>query len=142
MERKGQPLKTSEVMKAASVGRNTLRFYEEKGLIAPVSRADSGYRLYSEETLRDLQFISQAKESGFTLEEIKDLLAICRNNQSTCGTISTKLELKISETERLIAALEEKKALLCQFLMVCHRKSELNHCDIRNRGLKESACCG
>lgn len=60
--------------KMANVNMETLRYYEELGLISTPLRSEAGYRLYSEEALSRLTFIHNAKLCGFTLKEIKKAL--------------------------------------------------------------------
>lgn len=63
-----------EVAKMAQLNMETIRYYENYGLIDTPSRTESGYRLYSEEVLTRLSFIKNAKECGFTLKEIRKAL--------------------------------------------------------------------
>ena len=67
-----------EVAKAAEIGVETVRFYEREGLIAEPPRRRSGYRQYPADTVRRLRFIRRAKELGFTLAEIGELLDLAR----------------------------------------------------------------
>ena len=60
--------------KEVDVGIETIRFYEQKGLITRPLKPASGYRIYSKDTVKKLLFIRKAKVLGFTLEEIKKLL--------------------------------------------------------------------
>lgn len=104
---------TSEVMKATGAGRNTLRLYEEMGLLVGMARTDSGYRKFDDQHLRDLNFIQDAKSAGFTLAEIKHLLDIFRSeNQVTCGTVSNEVAGKLDEIDEQIKILESKKRFL------------------------------
>ena len=60
----------------AGVGVETVRFYERQGLIEEPPRRPSGYREYDDEVVSRLGFIRRAKELGFTLKEIKELLSL------------------------------------------------------------------
>ncbi len=134
---------TSELMKTFSVGRNTLRLYEEKGLLTGMKRTDSQYRQYSAEHLRDLQFILEAKKSGFSLVEIKSLLDLFKSNQKlTCGSVSQEVSEKVSEVEEQIKVLKQKKAFLMQFLDTCKSTSPNSKCDVITSGFNKKACCG
>src|SRR5438874_501387 len=90
-------LKTSEIMKHSALGRNTVRFYEDKGLIKPSHRTSAGYRMYSGETLHDLEFIKHAKAAGLSLDQIKDLLTLGRADSTTCGVVAKKIEARIAD---------------------------------------------
>jgi MerR family copper efflux transcriptional regulator len=69
-------LKIGEVAKETGVGIETIRFYERKGLLDEPSRRPSGYRQYDVSIVARLQFIRRAKELGFTLSEIAELLGL------------------------------------------------------------------
>lgn len=69
-------LKIGEVAKKANVGIETIRFYEREGLIPCPVRLQSGYRQYSEDAVRRILFIKNAKELGFSLKEIAGLFSL------------------------------------------------------------------
>jgi MerR family copper efflux transcriptional regulator len=69
-------LTIGRLAKQVSIGIETIRFYERQGLIEPPPRTDSNYRVYPEEEVNRLRFIKRAKNLGFTLSEIKELLFI------------------------------------------------------------------
>ena len=71
-----KPLTIGEVARQAGVGIQTVRFYERQGLLEEPERRASGYRQYDLEAIAVLKFIRRAKELGFTLKEIKSLLAL------------------------------------------------------------------
>ena len=67
-------MQTKDVIELTGLDRETIRFYEKKGIISKPARTDSGYRKYNEETISQINFTKMAKEAGFTLSEIKKLL--------------------------------------------------------------------
>jgi len=73
------------IAKAAGVNTQTLRYYERRGMLQPVKRSTSGYRLYHEETARIVRFIKRAQQLGFSLEEVEELLALRENGARTCS---------------------------------------------------------
>lgn len=81
---------------AREIGVNlqTVRYYERLGLLRPMARRPSGYRLYDREGLRRLRFIKNAQAVGFTLHEIKDLLDLRVTATARCGDIRQKAEAK------------------------------------------------
>lgn len=106
-------LSIGKVARAAGVSVDAVRFYEREGLIPPVQRTESGYRVYGPETVRRLLFIRRAKETGFSLEEIRELLDLRTEPGSPCASVLTlareKLDLvraKIRDLRRMEAALE------------------------------------
>lgn len=76
-------LQAGDVIVAAKIGREALRFYERMGLLPPTARTQAGYRLYSQNHIRRIQLIQSAKGAGFTLNEIKDLFD--RKKNDVCG---------------------------------------------------------
>ena len=106
-------LSIGKVARAAGMSVDAVRFYEREGLIPPVQRTESGYRVYEPETVRRLLFIRRAKETGFSLAEIRELLGLRRETGSSCTSVlllaQEKLALvreKIRDLRRMEAALE------------------------------------
>ena len=77
-------LRIGEVAKQSDVGIETIRYYEREGLLAEPDRRPSGYRQYDEAVVARLQFIRRAKELGFTLAEIKELLGLWFDVHTKC----------------------------------------------------------
>ena len=65
-----------ELAKQCGVNIETLRFYEQRGLLPKPLRSSSNYRLYPHDSVRRVRFIKGAQELGFTLKEIKELLDV------------------------------------------------------------------
>ncbi|MHB8811184.1 MAG: MerR family transcriptional regulator [Desulfobulbaceae bacterium] len=78
----------------AGVTNDTVRFYERCGLLDTVGRSESNYRLYRAEDVNRLRFIRRSKELGFSLNEIKDLLALSRDPGATKADIQARTEKK------------------------------------------------
>lgn len=133
---------TADLMTAYDLGRNTLRLYEDMGLLSQMERTEAGYREYTKKHLEDLKFILDAKNVGFTLNEIKSLLDIFRSEQQmTCGTVSTEISEKIDEISLQLKTLETKRAFLQDFHKTCSSKNDSNSCDVISAGFNKSACC-
>ena len=71
----------------AQVSPDTLRYYEREGLIEPATKTEAGYRLYDSDQLQRLKFIRHAQECGFTLAEIRQLIAVRDRPSSCCGDV-------------------------------------------------------
>ena len=69
-------MKIGELAKRSGVGIDAVRFYEREGLLPNIQRLASGYRVYADADLKRLRFVTRAKALGFTLQEIRDLLAL------------------------------------------------------------------
>lgn len=98
---------------------DTLRYYEKLGLVKAARRSEAGYRLYDADAIRQVKFIRGAKALQFTLEEIKQLLALDASDSATCGDMLSRTEAKIAEAERRIQELKEIKAVLGKLAKSC-----------------------
>ena len=140
--RTSKGLSTAQIMKQFQVTRNALRLYEDMGLLIKIDRTDSGYRRFTEKDLEDLNFILAAKNSGVTLNEIKDFFKIARTEQSlNCATVSNELAKKIDDIDLEISTLKEKKKFLSAFLDTCGSKTSNNKCTIIQTGFEKKSCC-
>src|ERR1700722_5994851 len=95
-------LKIGYVAKECGIGIETIRFYERNGLIADPPRRESGYREYPYETITRLRFIKRAKELGFSLKEINELLSMRERGEAKCKDIKRQAELKLSDIDSRI----------------------------------------
>ncbi len=89
----------------SGVAARTLRFYEERGLIAPLGRTAKGYRLYGPNALEDLAFLKGAKRLGLKLEEIGELLEIRRSRRCSCPRTRELVESRLAEVESTLQEL-------------------------------------
>ena len=119
-----------KVAKAAAVGIETVRFYEREGLIEKPPRRESGYREYPADTVDRVRFIKRAKELGFSLKEIKDLMALRLAPGTTCGQIKKRAEDKIEDIEDKIGSLQRMKQALRKLTAACGGKGSVSHCPI------------
>ncbi|VAV84985.1 Transcriptional regulator, MerR family [hydrothermal vent metagenome] len=119
-----------KVARLAGVGVETVRFYEREGLIDEPPRMDSGYRQYPADTVRRLRFIRRAKELGFTLKEIKELLALRIDPETTCKDIRLRAEVKIGDIEGKILSLQRMKDALKKLTVACSGRGPVSECPI------------
>lgn len=123
-----------EVCKQTKLSRDTIRFYEKKGLITaavPVSKFNN-YKNYTIENVEQLQVIKKAKKFGFTLNEIADLLELVANDKANCKTLGTKLKNKLEDIDQKITALQEMKEMILkrieEAVTVCSSKQNDQNC--------------
>ena len=109
----------SEVAEHAGVNPETVRYYEERGLIPDPPRSAAGYRLYDDHYVRRLRFIGRAKELGFTLEEIKSLLELRAGPEATCQDVKTRAQAKVADVEEKIADLRRIQRALRALVETC-----------------------
>ena len=118
-----------QVARQAGVGVETVRFYEKNGLLEEPARRASGYREYGEETVNRLRFIQRAKELGFTLSEIKELLSL-RCSDLPCDDVRGRAEAKVAEIEEKIALLLRMKEVLGRLASSCCEQGDKSRCPI------------
>jgi len=123
-------LKSGELAKAVGVNVETLRYYEKRGLIPEPPRRESGYRQYPPESVDRLRFIKGAQELGFTLEEIKDLLALRVDESASKGQVRQHARGKVAQIDAKIAALTQMRAALSQMIDQCHGEGPTSDCPI------------
>jgi MerR family copper efflux transcriptional regulator len=112
MNKTGQ-IGTSELAKRGGVNLETIRYYEREGLLPKPPRSSSGYRQFSPESVRRVRFIKRAQELGFSLKEIKELLALRIAAGSTRADVRKRAESKIVDIEGKVQHLRAmKKALV------------------------------
>lgn len=87
---------------------SAVRFYERCGLIT-AGRLPNGYRVYGQDALTTLRFISRAKRFGFSLSEIKDILTVRRRGTQPCGCVKAMIEQHLEDIERRIRMLSRLK---------------------------------
>ena len=97
-------LRAGEVAEAAGVNRETLRYYERRGLLATPDRTPGGHRLYDDRAITTLRIIKAAQRLGFTLDEVADLIEAGRGRGRDAG-LQVSANRKLAEVEERIADL-------------------------------------
>ena len=93
-------LKIGEVAKLSGIGIEALRFYERGGLLGRPGRTQSGYRVYDREVLERLDFIKRAQVLGFSLDEIKQIIAEKEAGESPCEAVRDVVRTRLSELDQ------------------------------------------
>ena len=125
-----QTLSIGKLAKAASVQVTTVRFYERKGLLPPPPRRVSGYRMYGCDAVQRLRFIQEAKELGFSLHEIAELLALRVGTGRTCRNIQQHAVHKIADVDAKIRQLKRFKRALQKLVAQCDAGGTQGVCPI------------
>jgi len=123
-------LKTGELAKQAGVNVETLRFYERKGLLPEPPRLPSGYREYPPNTVLRIRFIQRAKELGFTLREIKGLLKLRVDPDTTCTVVREQAAEKIDDVKKKISDLKKIQQALNKLMNSCRGSGPIDDCPI------------
>jgi DNA-binding transcriptional MerR regulator len=114
--------------KRAGVSIDTVRYYERGGLLAPKTRLASGYRRYSELEVARLRFIRRAQALGFSLKEVKELLAL--SNLRDVGRVKRAAQTKLADVEERIASLERVRKGLASLIAACPGHGRAADCPI------------
>ena len=118
-----------EASKASGISAKMIRHYEQVGLVAAASRTDSGYRRYDERDVHTLRFIRSARDLGFSIPEIGELLELWQNRRRPSRQVKALAETHIRELEQKAQALLAMKATL-EHLVRCCRGDERPECPI------------
>lgn len=123
-------LKIGEVADRAGVNLQTIRYYEREGLLPEPPRLASGYRMFSLDAVRRVRFIKRAQELGFTLSEIKDLLALRIDRERGSAKVQKLAQAKIADIEQKIRTLQAMKRVLKQLAGRCPGCGPISECPI------------
>lgn len=95
-----------EAARATGVSAKMIRYYEQTGLLGRADRTEGGYRLYTDADLHALRFVRRARDLGFPMTEISELLALWRDHSRTCASVKAVALAHMSDLRRRIAELE------------------------------------
>ncbi|RTZ17253.1 Cu(I)-responsive transcriptional regulator [Vibrio aquaticus] len=107
------------VSKLTGLSSKSIRLYEDKGLITPPNRSDSGYREYSDQHVQELNLISRAKNAGFSLIECKEFVQLASNPNRKSSEVKAKAKEKLLEVEVKIRELREIERQLKSWVSSC-----------------------
>lgn len=125
-------MKIGELAKRAGVRIDTVRYYERQGLLPPPARQASGYRSYLPSDISLLRFVGRAKALGFTLEEIRELLALSGRREDDMGGLKAAATAKLAEVEAKLAELKRIRDGLNTLVASCPGHGALEQCPILN----------
>ncbi len=98
-------MKVNELAKAAGTSPDTVRFYTREGLLAPSRDPANNYHQFTAQDLRRLRFARKARQLGFSLPEVKDILAQADDHHSPCPMVREVFEQRLLSVERQLAEL-------------------------------------
>lgn len=125
-----KPLSIGQLAGKAGVSVETVRFYERKGLLPAAPRSAAGYRQYSAESVRRLRFVQRAKDVGFTLAEIGELLALRTEPDASCADVRARAAARIALIDGKLAALTRMKRALAELAERCTGEGPVSGCPI------------
>lgn len=109
----------SEVAKRTGLTPKAIRFYEEKGLLAPPQREDNGYRRYDRQHVNELTLLRQARQVGFTLDECRELVTLFNDPTRHSADVKARTLQKVADIERHIAELTAMRQHLLALAAAC-----------------------
>ena len=118
-----------QAARASGVSQRMIRHYEAIGLIPPPARRDSGYRDYAEADVARLRFIANARDLGFPIEEIRELLSLWGDRGRSSAEVKALALARADELGRKAEALEAMRATLLDLARRC-RGDERPDCPI------------
>lgn len=113
-------MKIGEVSAASGVSQRMIRHYEKIGLIAPAPRRASGYRDYDERDLHTLRFIGRARDLGFGIDEIGQLLGLWNDRGRSSADVKALALARAAELRRKSKALDAMRRTLERLAVSCH----------------------
>jgi DNA-binding transcriptional MerR regulator len=124
-------LRSGELAEAAGVNRQTLRYYERRGLLTAPSRTSGGHRLYPVAAVTLLQVIKTAQRLGFTLDEVSELVDLGRHRrgrrpaglQARAAAKLSEIEARISDLQMIATTLRSAVDAGCDDLAECAASS-------------------
>lgn len=128
VSRTGRSLTIGRLATEAGVGIDTVRYYERAGLLPPPPRRASGYREYPADAVARLRFIRRAKELGFTLVEIGELLQL--SGRGGVAEIRAAARHKLDVVEHKLAELQRVRDALHTLTEACPGHGPAQHCPI------------
>lgn len=122
--------KVGEVAAYAKVNKETVRYYEKRNLIPKPDRRRSGYRIFTQRHIDQIKFIKRAQELGFTLSEIKELLELRLDENTSCSQIRREAQGKYRDVVEKIEDLQRIKNTLTDLIDSCSGAGPKGDCPI------------
>ncbi|MCT9000149.1 MerR family transcriptional regulator [Chelativorans intermedius] len=115
----GRPLRRKELARRTGCNIETVRYYEKIGLMPEPPRSAAGYRLYDEDHVSRLRFVLRARELGFAIDEVRDLLGLVDSGTQTCAEVKERTERHLSDVRARIADLRRIEKVLAATAARC-----------------------
>ena len=109
-----------EAAASSGVSAKMIRHYEEQGFVPKAGRTVAGYRVYRENDVHALRFIRRARDMGFSLKEIKDLLGLWHNRRRASADVKRLADRHVKELDRKIAEMQAMRRTLVNLVEHCH----------------------
>ena len=131
-------MRIGQLAKETGEKSQTIRYYENFGLIPRTNRDQSGYRNYDDSAVNRLKFIQRAKAVGFTLNEIKTLINLADGKISKCREVRPFVEEKLKRVKIQLLDLKKIERGLTELVSICRSSTALDTCPVLERLVKNS----
>ena len=121
---------TSKLARQGGVNLESVRFYEREGLLRKPARTAGGYRMFTHDDVRSVLFIKRAQELGFSLKEIKELLALRFAPNRCCSDVRARAQAKLDDIDRNLSDLKRMRKTLSRLTRACSRRGQADVCPI------------
>ena len=112
-------LTIGDLGKATNTKVETIRYYERIGLLAKPDRTGGNYRAYGQDALARLSFIRRARDLGFSLDQVRELLTLASQDQRDCGSVDAIANSHLAEIDRKLADLAALRRELSAVIASC-----------------------
>lgn len=121
-QRTGWPIRRSELARRAGCNSETVRYYEDVGLLPMPRRNAAGHRVYDEPDLNRLRFICRARDLGFALTEVRELVALAEEAEDCCADVEALTLRQLEAVRGKIAALQRMDRALSALAAQCRNR--------------------
>jgi MerR family mercuric resistance operon transcriptional regulator len=115
----GKRLQRAELARRTGCNLETIRYYEKTGMMPDPPRTTSGYRVYDDSHVSRLRFILRARELGFSIEQIRGLVALVDGGTQTCAEVKERTEKHLGDVRAKIADLKRIEKVLAKTAAQC-----------------------
>lgn len=113
-------MKIKDVSELTGLAGSTIRYYDSLGLLDPIDRLSNNYRKFNKRDVDILNFISESRDLGFSLAEVKEILQMKNSGKEPCSYVENKIKEKITLIDEHIKDLEKKRIELNKHLEIGH----------------------
>lgn len=115
-----EAMNIGQASKVSKVSAKMIRHYESVGLLPEARRTDSGYRQYADKDLHTLRFIRRARDLGFSIEQIRELLGLWQDRRRPSRQVKAFAQAHIQELEQKLQEIQAMKASLEHLVHCCN----------------------
>ena len=135
------PVNIGDAARASGVSTKMVRHYESLGLLGAVARTDSGYRQYSAADIHTLRFIKRARDLGFSMAEIGNLVGLWHDQARASSEVKRVAQQHLIELENRIQAMQDMRRTLQKLVQSC-QGDDRPDCPILDNLAGGPGCCG